>query len=71
MDGLRVSIPTKDKIRQIYEQCGNSVIFSRVDIMKMTGIKSSSSGDLIKKMKEADIVVSVRGYGKGKYRFKM
>ena len=67
---LQVSTITKKKIMQLHEQFGNNIIFSRTDIMRITGITSSPAGDLIKKMQSANLIEFVSGYGKGKYRFK-
>ncbi len=67
---LQVSTITKKKIMQLHEQFGNNIIFSRADIMRITGITSSPAGDLIKKMQSANLIEVVSGYGKGKYRFK-
>ena len=67
---LQVSTITKKKIMQLHEQFGNNIIFSRADIMRITGITSSPAGDLIKKMQSANLIEFVSGYGKGKYRFK-
>ena len=36
----------------------------------MAGITSSPAGDLINKMKKGNLIESVTGEGKGKYRFK-
>ena len=67
---LRVSTITKKKIMLLHEQFGNDIIFSRADIMRITGVTSSPAGDLIKKMQSANLIEFVSGYGKGKYRFK-
>jgi len=67
---LQVSTITKKKIMQLHEQFGNNIIFSRADIMRITGITSSPAGDLIKKMQSVNLIEFVSGYGKGKYRFK-
>lgn len=42
---LRVSTITKKKIMQLHEQFGDNIIFSRADIMRITGITSSPAGD--------------------------
>lgn len=68
---LQVSASTKGKILRLYEQFGCNTIFSRADIMRITGITSSPAGDLIKKMKNDNLVESVTGHGKGKYKFKI
>lgn len=71
VDGLQVSALTKKKIIQVYEQLGDDIIFSRADIMRITGITSSPAGELIKKMKNENLIESVTGHGKGKYHFKI
>lgn len=71
VNDLRVSTLTKKKIMQLYEQFGDNMIFSRADIMRITGITSSPAGDLIKKMRNENLLESVTGHGKGKYRFKV
>lgn len=71
VSGLRVSEPTKEKMMQLYEQLGGNAIFSRADIMRITGITSSPAGELIRKLKKENLVESVTGHGKGKYRFKI
>ena len=44
-------------------------IFGRKDIMKITGISIAAAGNLIIKLKEAELIEAVTGYGKGKYMF--
>ena len=70
IDNLRVRKQSKKKILQLYEQFGDKLAFSRADIMYMAGITSSPAGDLINKMKKGNLIESVTGEGKGKYRFK-
>ena len=67
---LQFSTVTKKKIMLLYNQFGSNIIFSRSDIMRLTGITSTPAGDLIKKMQNANLIELVSGYGKGKYRFK-
>lgn len=52
----------KKKIIQLYEQFGCNIIFSRADIMQITGIASSPAGDLVKKMQSADLTEFVAAY---------
>ena len=47
---------TKAKIRALYQRFGSELTFSRTDIMEVTGISLSPAGDLIRKMKEADLI---------------
>jgi len=68
---LQMSTHTKRRILKLYESIGIECYFSRADIMRITGITSSPAGDLIKKMKSENLIESVRGQGKGRYRFKI
>ena len=43
--------------------------FSRADIMRLAGISSTPAGELIAKLKTAELITPVKGHGKGKYRF--
>ena len=69
LNELNVSFNTKEKIMQLYQHFSNDLFFSRADVMRITGITSSPAGDLINKMKNAHLIESVTGHGKGKYRF--
>ena len=68
---LRMSIHTKGRILRLYDVIGLNTFFSRADIMRITGLTSSTAGDLIKKMKNENLIESVAGHGKGKYKFKI
>lgn len=68
---LRMSIHTKGRILRLYDVIGLNTFFSRADIMRITGLTSSPAGDLIKKMKNVNLIESVDGHGKGKYKFKI
>lgn len=39
--------------------------------MNITKLSESSAGDLIHKLNNADLIIQVRGQGKGRYRFKL
>jgi len=67
INALQMSTHTKRRILKIYEGIGIDCYFSRADIMRITGITSSPSGDLIKKMKSENLIESALGQGKGKY----
>lgn len=71
IDNMKISKPTKNKILLLYEHFGSDLIFSRADIIQITGITSSPAGELIKKMNNAGIIEPVSGHGKGKYCFKI
>ena len=44
-------------------------VFGRNDIMDIVNISITAAGNLINKLKEAGLIESVIGQGKGKYRF--
>ena len=46
-------------------------VFGRSDIAVITKDSVTAAGNLITKLKDADLIESVSGLGKGKYRFKM
>lgn len=62
---------TKENAWAIFEKMGIDLVFSRKDIMNITKLSESSAGDLIHKLINADLIIQVRGQGKGRYRFKL
>ena len=66
---LEVNKNTKAKALRLFQEFGYEGIFGRKDIASLTGDSQTAAGGLIKKMKEADLIAEVTGYGKGKYRF--
>ena len=66
---LKVNKNTKAKALRLFQEFGYEGIFGRKDVALLTGDSETAAGGLIKKMKEADLIVDVKGYGKGKYRF--
>ncbi|MCD8378751.1 MAG: hypothetical protein LUC95_00165 [Lachnospiraceae bacterium] len=69
ISGLHVKQPTKEKMMKVYEKVGYSQPFGRAEIMNIISVSSYSAGELIKKMREAGLIESVDGRGKGKYQF--
>ena len=61
---------TKEKIRLIFSHMGYDTIFGRKEVAKIIGISQTAAGNLINKLKTADMVEPVSGLGKGKYRFR-
>lgn len=45
----RISTLAKEKILRLYEQYSDDMYFSRADVMRIAGITSSPTGELIKK----------------------
>ena len=66
---LEVNRNTKAKALRLFQEFGYEGTFGRKDIASLTGDSETAAGGLIKKMKEADLIAEVKGYGKGKYRF--
>lgn len=62
---------TRRKIMSFYEKFGNQFIIGRSDIVKVTDDSLTAAGKLINKMKSAELIEPVKGYGKGKYRFRI
>ena len=44
-------------------------VFGRNDIMDIVNISITAAGNLINKLKEAELIEPVIGQGKGKYKF--
>lgn len=69
IDGLNASQSTIKKVKAVYKSMGIDGIFGRSDISSITGDSVTAVGNLINKLKTANLIVPVKGYGKGKYRF--
>ncbi len=54
----------------LFEKCGRDTIFGRSIVEQVTGLKSSRASEIINLMLENEIIESVKGHGKGKYKFK-
>ena len=65
----KISEKTINHIILMYKQYGNDSIFGRSDVEEVIGLKSTRASELLKMLVEAGIIQSVKGYGKGKYRF--
>ncbi len=60
---------TREQIIKLYEKCGDGTIFGRSVIENITGLKSSRCSQLITIMLKHNIIMPVKGHGKGKYIF--
>ncbi len=69
IDGLNASQTTIKKAKAVYKNMGTDGVFGRSDISSITGDSVTAAGNLISKLKAASLIVPVKGYGKGKYRF--
>ena len=61
---------TKENIKKLYLSFFDCY-FGRTDIMNVLDIKKTRASDLIKDLLENRIIIPVRGYGKGKYKFSL
>ena len=66
---MEVNKNTKAKALRLFQEFGYEGIFGRKDIALLPGDSQTATGGLLKKMKEADLIAEVKGYGKGKYIF--
>ena len=61
---------TASHIFKLCEAFPDQRIFGRLDLMEITGIKSSRASEILKKLTEQGMIEPVSGHGKGKYRFR-
>lgn len=66
---LNFSQSTKNNIITLFEVFGFEQFFGRTDILQTINLSPSPAGELIRKMREVNIIKPVQGHGKGKYRF--
>ena len=67
---LSFSAKTMDYIQQLFDAFEYDTLFSRNDITELLSLKNSGASKFLAKLLQADIIESVPGHGKGKYRFK-
>ena len=70
IDKLNASQATIAKAKAVFANMGMDGVFGRSDIAAITNDSVTAAGNLITKLKSADIIEAVSGYGKGKYKFK-
>ena len=68
---IEMSDILKNHIIRLYNSLDEEAIFGRSDLEKFTDVKASRASELIKTMYEMGLIESVKGHGKGKYRFKI
>ena len=68
--GSDFSIKTTVHIHRLFEKFGFDDVFGRSAVMELLGLKSSGASKLLSNLVQADIIESVSGHGKGKYKFK-
>lgn len=69
IDELNASQSTIKKAKAVFASMGIDGIFGRSDISAITKDSVTAAGNLITKLKNAELIEAVSGYGKGKYKF--
>lgn len=64
---LNVSAPTKENIMKMFQHFGFDTVFARADVMKVTGLTATPATELMRKLKNREMIERVKG--RGKYRF--
>ena len=68
--GVAFSAKTTGHILRLFEVVGYDRIFNRTVVKELIGLKDSGASKFLSKLVHADVIGTVPGYGKGKYRFK-
>ena len=69
IDRLNASQGTIAKAKAVFANMGVDGVFGRSDIAAITKDSVTAAGNLITKLKNADLIEPVSGFGKGKYKF--
>ena len=64
------SVKTMVHIHRLFEKFGFDEVFGRSAVMEILELKGSGASKLLSNLVKADIIESVSGHGKGKYKFK-
>lgn len=64
-----ISEKTINHTFELFSKCGKEEYFGRTIVEDITGLKSTRASELIKLLVDSEVIVSVTGHGKGKYRF--
>lgn len=66
----KISEKTINHAIELLLKCGKDECFGRSIVEEVTGLKSSGASKLIKLLLDSDVIIPVKGYGKGKYQFR-
>ena len=69
IDKLNANQATKEKANLLFEKMGFDKIFGRKEIMENINISITAAGNLLNHLKNAGLIKTVKGFGKGKYQF--
>ena len=67
---MTVDQGTKENMILLYKELDSAECFGRSDISALLNISGTGAGVLLTKMKENNLIEPVKGFGKGKYKFK-
>ena len=70
LSGLGLTRPTEENILKLFQRFGESEIFGRPEVRDTTGLQDRASSALIGQMLRHRLLDTVKGHGKGKYRFR-
>jgi len=69
MSKCNFSEPTEKNIFRVYEEIETNQIFGAPEIKVILNCATTTSKDIMKKLRDMEVVRGVKGRGKGKYRF--
>ena len=70
LEDTNFSTKTIRNIEALYNKYGNKTVFGRSDIIDVLKITASPASELISKLLKSEIIMPVKGMGKGKYIFR-
>ena len=70
LSGLGLTRPTEENILKLFQRFGEGEIFGRHEVRDTTGLQDRASSALIGQMLRHRLLDTVKGHGKGKYRFR-
>lgn len=65
----KFSIKTIEHVKKLYVTLGTDEVFGRTDVQDITKLGHTRASELLRELVEEQIIITVFGYGKGKYRF--
>lgn len=68
--GLQLTRPTYANIMKLYNEFSDVEVFGRALVMKVCGLADGPAGMVIRTMLRHRLLDTVKGHGKGKYRFR-
>jgi hypothetical protein len=68
--GLQLTRPTYANIMKLYNEFSDVEVFGRALVMKVCGLADGPAGMVIRTMLRNRLLDTVKGHGKGKYRFR-